>query len=552
LELRGPAARAQTWQTAMALPTVAGSESVVTCAALDASGNVYLVGQFKGTVAFGTTSLTSAGGYDVFVAKWNPASARFAWAQRAGGTAHDYPTAMAVNGTAVYVTGGILGPATFGGTALPGNGGAGSLSFLTKVNDAGATATFAWAQQFNGFTGLIRSLAISGPNLYVSGYFEGAASFGATAFQAAGGSDVFVAKLSDVGSGATFSWAQRAGGPDDDGAYELALRGTNVYVTGTFGLTAAFGSSQIISAGSSDVFVAKLTDAGATAAFTWSQRAGGAGYEWPSAMAVSNTGIYLTGEFGSAAASFGSTTLTNAGPGSSDVFVAKLTDAGASSAFAWAQQVNGPDYAGGNAIAVSGNSVYVAGEFLGATAVFGSTTLTNANRTTADVFLAKLTDAGTSARYAWVQQAGGMGDEGAGALLLNGANVYVAGYFGSPANFGSLPPLTSATANIAGYLATLTDPALTATMASRGSLSFSLAPNPARATATVRLPAVPGAAAATLTLTDALGRTLRTATVGLPTAGRQHELDLTGLAPGLYAVQVRAGSTSGTQRLVIE
>lgn len=41
-------------------------------------------------------------------------------------------------------------------------------------------------------------------------------------------------------------------------------------------------------------------------------------------------------------------------------------------------------------------------------------------------------------------------------------------------------------------------------------------PNPAHATATVQLPAVPGASVATLTLCDALGRAVRTTAVALP------------------------------------
>lgn len=96
------------------------------------------------------------------------------------------------------------------------------------------------------------------------------------------------------------------------------------------------------------------------------------------------------------------------------------------------------------------------------------------------------------------------------------------------------------------------DPTLTVTTAAQGTLSFSLAPNPARTATTVQLPAQPGTLTATLTLRDALGRAVRTATVALPPAGLRHELDLTGLAPGLYAVQVRAGAAVATRRLVVE
>lgn len=77
---------------------------------------------------------------------------------------------------------------------------------------------------------------------------------------------------------------------------------------------------------------------------------------------------------------------------------------------------------------------------------------------------------------------------------------------------GSLPhavlPVTNATEpechELAGSL-------LSATSAGK-LIGLSLAPNPAHATATLQLPPVPGATQATLTITDALGRVVRTAT----------------------------------------
>lgn len=560
LWLAGPAARAQApaWQTAVGVPTSIGAESVISYTVADGNGNAYLVGYFNGTVAFGSTTLTSSaplspGNYDLFIAKRDLAGGRFVWALQAGGPEFDLPSALAVSGTAIYIGGGFTGPATFGTTTLPGNG-ARYGSFLTKVTDAGATGTFAWAQQLGSVTGeTLQSVAVQGTAVYLTGYFEGTTFFGTTTLQSAGNEDVFVAKGMDTGNGVAFAWARQAGGPSSDISGPLAVSGLNVYVAGTFAQTAAFGPTQLTSAGSSDVFVAKLADAGITANFTWARRAGGPDYEFLNAMAVSGANVYLTGEFGSAAAVFGTQTLTNSRASSSDIFVAKLADAGATAAFAWAQRAGGSDYDGTAGIAVSGTNVYVAGQFLSVTAGFGATTLANTNpsRTNSDVFVAKLTDAGASGAFAWAQQAGGNGDDGAGPLLLAGTGVYVAGYYEATAAFGPFT-LASPTTSRVAFLAALTDPTLTATSAAHDSPPFTLAPNPARAAATVQLPAVPGTATATLTLRDALGRALRTATVPLPAAGLRHELDLSGLPAGLYAVQVRAGAASATRRLVVE
>ena len=68
--------------------------------ALDASGNVYTTGQFKGTVDFdpgaGTFNLTSAGGDDIFISKLN-AAGKFVWAKQMGGTNQDIGSSIALD-----------------------------------------------------------------------------------------------------------------------------------------------------------------------------------------------------------------------------------------------------------------------------------------------------------------------------------------------------------------------------------------------------------------------------------------------------------------------
>ena len=78
---------------------------------------------------------------------------------------------------------------------------------------------------------------------------------------------------------------------------------------------------------------------------------------------------------------------------------------------------------------------------------------------------------------------------------------------------------------------------------------MALFPNPARTATPIQLPASPSATTATLTILDALGRTLRTQTAA-PNA--RTGLDLTGRPVGLYAVRITAGSRSATRRLVVE
>ena len=71
--------------------------------AVDASGNVYTVGNFSGTVDFdpnpahGTFNLTSAGGRDAFISKLD-AAGNFVWAKRLGGGGSDGGFGLVLDG----------------------------------------------------------------------------------------------------------------------------------------------------------------------------------------------------------------------------------------------------------------------------------------------------------------------------------------------------------------------------------------------------------------------------------------------------------------------
>ena len=87
--------------------------------AVDGAGNSYVTGDFRDSATFGpgetnATTLTSAGGDDIFVAKYE-ASGDLVWAKRAGGTSTDEGHGIAVDGAGnSYVTGDFRDSATFG------------------------------------------------------------------------------------------------------------------------------------------------------------------------------------------------------------------------------------------------------------------------------------------------------------------------------------------------------------------------------------------------------------------------------------------------------
>ena len=557
-------AQAPNWQAGVtALSTGSGSYgNAVLDVRTDASGNVYLTGQFYGSIQLGSITLPgTGGGSNLYVAKWSRATGTYIWAVAAGAGGDMIGWRLALSGSSVYVVGHFTGgTATFGTTALTNGSSTTSTAdgFIAKLTDAGSSASFTWAQRLGGLgSDEAYGLAASGSSVYVAGFYSGSGSFGSTTLASAGNTDAYVAKLTDTGSAATFGWAVRAGGTGVDEAYNLALSGSTLYLTGAFTGAGTFGASTLTSVGSTDGFVAKLTDAGSSATFSWAQALGGSSSDETISATVSGGSVYVTGYFYSPTCTVGSTTLTNAGgnTGTIDVFVAKLTDAGSTGSFTWAQRMGGPLDENIVTVAVSGSKVYTVGSFgysssnatVVSQATFGSSTVTSAGGR--DVFVTRLTDMGSTASFDWVQRAGGTTNDYGNALALSGTSVYAVGFFNSASITFGASTLTNSYGSLgasASFLAYLTDPVLP-TRAATALVGASIYPNPARGIATVRVPA--GLVPATLTLLDALGRTVRTATA--PTS-QDFPLDLTGLAPGVYALRVQVGEGQAVQRLVAE
>ena len=558
LLLKGLTAQGQApaWQTAMA---VTSAEILAT--ATGANGSIFISGYFDGTVSFGSTTLTSAGASDAFIAKWNTTSNSFAWAQRAGGLGYDAAYAVAVAGTNVYIAGSYASSqANFGSISLNNNSNRPNSdnAFVAKLYDGGSASSFVWAQQAGGAENdAAVAVAVSGTNVYVTGKFSSStALFGAVTLTSPSrfAANAFVAKLTDAGNTSSFIWAQQSIGADQDRVQALAVNGASVYITGAFlSATVGFGTTTLLNTDpmrGTDGFIAKLTDAGSTGSFIWAQQVRGTSYESISTLAVSGTSLYVGANYGRAAnVLFG--TLVMATGGNTGMFVAKLVDLGSTVSFIWTQQTAGGGILGGNVLVYRSPNLYVTGSFIAPIINFGGTALTNTGN--ADVFVAKLADLGSSSSFVWAQHAGGTGFDTPSSLAIIGSGVFVGGSFNSGVMvFGTQLLANPLPVGYSGFLASLTDPTLTAAAAAQSSLSVALAPNPANATTSVTLPAMPGAATATLTLRDALGRTLRTETLPLPPAGLRHELGLTGLAPGIYALQVRAGTATATRRLVVD
>ena len=393
---------------------------------VDASGNAYVTGYFQGTSSFDTIVLTSAGIWDMFVAKYDQDGA-IIWAKRAGSpnTAVGYGISVDALGN-VYVTGYFQSTASFD-TIVLNSAGTWDI-FITKYDSSGNAV---WAKRAGGLAGDI-GFAIStddAGNSYVTGHFQGTADFGTFSMTSPGPliEDIFIAKYDPLGN---VIWVSQAGGPDDDNAFAISIDNSgNSYITGEFDGTATFDTITLTAPGfpNKDMFVAKYDPSGNV---DWANNAGGISGDRGSGIGVDNAGkTYVTGIFTNTAF-FDTITLNS--PGSSDMYIVKYDVQGN---VQWAKQAGAAgvwDYGLALDVDAWGNA-YITGSFQG-TASFDLTTLTSAGLN--DIFVAKYDSSGS---LSWAVQGGGSGqDEGNGIAINPCDNVYITGYFQNTAVFDTI------------------------------------------------------------------------------------------------------------------
>jgi hypothetical protein len=148
---------------------------------IDMSNNIYITGAFFGTIDFdpdsGTFNLTSSGGMDAFISKFD-ALGNFIWAKAIGGLDWDKGIAITTDLSGnIYTTGEFGDNVDFD----PGSGIFNLTAtsrpelFITKWD---ASGNFAWAKACsgsNGYNDLVKSMSINSfGDIVLTGYFNGA------------------------------------------------------------------------------------------------------------------------------------------------------------------------------------------------------------------------------------------------------------------------------------------------------------------------------------------------------------------------------------------
>lgn len=229
--------------------------------AIDTLNNTYVVGGFFGTQPMGAVMSVSNGGRDIFIIKYNASGAQ-QWVRTTGSTLSDRANSVTVDKYQdIYVTGEFRDKLAFGTDSLNNYGGPGGRDiFVAKINQNG---DWKWAKKAGSSGGSDRGNRITSNNagmLFVTGQIKGDAKFGAaTTLYTTDSVQAFAAAIDTSGK---WQWAVEAGSAvEDRGTGIVADDSCNVYVCGHYEDTAIFGALSTIALGRKDIFVARIPSA---------------------------------------------------------------------------------------------------------------------------------------------------------------------------------------------------------------------------------------------------------------------------------------------------
>jgi hypothetical protein len=300
----------------------------------DAAGNILICGYFYGDIDLnpaGTDLHTSAGSYDVYFAKYDPAG-NWIWGRHFGGMSEEWISAICTDGSSNIYLGGYFSATldfdpsvaastlnSFGSTDM----------FLSKFDPAG---NFLFVKQVGGtspdslYDIVLRS---SGLSMAVVGKFAGTADFDPTVtvnnLVSAGSDDGFLG-VYDLNGNLTFIGSIGGTGTDEIRAVAAGSDGATLFAgsfTGTADLNIGTSVSNYTSAGGKDGFAARIFGFGVI----WSRPFGGTADDYATDIKTNPSNeAYVSGKFYSPVFSCINANMTNYGGG--DAFILKIGNQG--------------------------------------------------------------------------------------------------------------------------------------------------------------------------------------------------------------------------------
>jgi len=333
-----------------------------------------------------------------------------------GGSAWDAGYAIAVDSFGSAYVTGETDSTDFPGA--PGDYTGGTDAFVAKVDNTGSGLIYT---TYLGGSGLDigGGIAVNGTLAHVVGETNSSDFPGAPG--GAGDSDLFIAALNANGN--DILYASLLGGSGFDTGTGVALDGTGAYVVGSTNSTEVGGTTGCANSSNRNVLVARFNAAGA---LTYATCFGGSQDDEGYAIAVRNETAYVTGE--SDSVDFPGTPPQDGWPGAGDILVAGL---GANGALLGSTLIGGTGEDWGNDIAVDGDgSLYIAGAT--SSLLFPVTSGSSYGGGSSDAVILKLNGL---LQIEFATHLGGNGEDTGYGIAVDAAKAfYVAGTTGS-ANF---------------------------------------------------------------------------------------------------------------------
>ncbi|MFA5557329.1 MAG: SBBP repeat-containing protein [Flavobacteriaceae bacterium] len=521
------------------------------CMTSDASGNVYVTGQFEGTADFGDTTFSTTDNIfdmaDAFVLKTD-ASGTVLWAEQFGGESMDEGISIAIDASDnIYTAGRFRGTATFGNLTLTAENSDVDVFYnsvyVAKQDTSGEVL---WVSEFFGeqdislTTHIFNVFSITTDtqgNIYTLGTFNTVtATFGnitlnrISNYNSSGSYDMFIVKQDASGQ---VLWAENFGTIGDDTfadiiGYDITTDASdNLYITGNFSGTIVFGDATFSSPFPGDCFVLKMDALGEV---VWAKQfeAGGTIQSLSQCITTDATGnVYVAGLFGGEL-NIGDIILSSTmdednDSYSGDVFAVKLNSSGQ---VLWAKSYGGTGNESAKDITVDASGkIYITGSF-GGVANFSGNFLVSEGSSN-DVFVLKTNNAGV---VEWAEGFGSTGsDNGKGIIVDSSGNIYVTGEFEDTVSFGS----TDLTA--VGYKDMFLIKLSSDDLATEQYLSeqWKVYPNPVQDILTIEVPQTHSETS--VELYNLLGQKIMEYN---PVNNTEH-IDVSGLAQGVYLLTIR-------------
>lgn len=374
-----------TWQWAATATATGGANGYTVDATSD--GGAIVAGTYQGTLTIGSTTLTSAGGADVFVAKVSPTGS-WMWATSVGGAGSETPNSLTIRSdNSAYVT--LTIPASdpfavsiynwpsssYQSAALALVSAAGVPQWIVGVTGNSAPVNVGWDSLARFSDGRLALATYSAGT--VNAINLGGASAGT--FGSAGSKNVYVSILNTSGTWTSTSPLSTAGATNLTATGVTANSDGSIWVGGNLTGSLTVGSSSL-SAASNQTWIGKLSAAGGS--WVSGNTTGPANYAIQSDP--SDGGVLAVGS-SATSVTFGAKTYTGSG---TRAWVAKMKP---DQSWDWVSGVSGSSGAHGYSALRSGTSVLLAGDFSGSASFdYPSGTSVTANGPT-DSLLTRIT-----------------------------------------------------------------------------------------------------------------------------------------------------------------